>query len=142
MRRPYHMPCFWRLCSGMFSLSDSAKKVSPPAVSASPQEQLSNKCAEAVSSSACSSSSCSRRLFRHSYCDHDSGQYHESYRPINTMSTVVIFSIRIHLGSSLSTRLQRRQSSNQPHCHDDEIDEGRQGCRPTQATPFPRRPRR
>ena len=49
--------------------------------------------------------------------------------------TVVIISIRINLGSSLSTRLQRRQSSNQPHCHADESDEGRQGCRPTQAAP-------
>merc|ERR1712167_424762 len=26
MRRPYQMPRFWRLCSGMFSASDSAKK--------------------------------------------------------------------------------------------------------------------
>ena len=49
---------------------------------------------------------------------------------INTMRTVVIISIRIHLGSSLSTSLQSRQSSNQSHCHGDEGDEGREGCRP------------
>ena len=46
------------------------------------------------------------------------------------MSTVVIFSIRIHLGSSLSTSPQSRQSSNQSHSHGDEGDEGREGCRP------------
>ena len=50
--------------------------------------------------------------------------------PINTMSTVVIISIRIHLGSSLSTSPQSRQSSNQSHSHGDEGDEGREGCRP------------
>ena len=50
-------------------------------------------------------------------------------------SVSVLSSICIHLGSSLSTCPQRRQSSNQPHCHDVESDEGRQGCRPTQATP-------
>ena len=44
-----------------------------------------------------------------------------------TMRTVVIISIRIHLGSSLSTSLQSRQSSNQSHCHGDE---GREGGRP------------
>ena len=49
--------------------------------------------------------------------------------------TVVIISIRINLGSSMSTRLQRRQSSNQLHLHDVESDEDRQGCRHTQATP-------
>ena len=42
----------------------------------------------------------------------------------------------LNLGLSMSTRLHRRQSSTQLHCHDDEIDEGRQGFRPTQSTPF------
>ena len=47
-----------------------------------------------------------------------------------TMRTDMIFSIRIQLGSRLSTSLQSRQSSNQSHCHGDEGDEGREGCRP------------
>ena len=49
---------------------------------------------------------------------------------IDTMRTVVIISIRIHFGSSLSTSPQSRQSSNQSHSHGDEGDEGREGCRP------------
>ena len=53
--------------------------------------------------------------------------------PFTTMRTVVIISIRIHLGSSLSTSLQSRQSSNQSHCHGDEGDEGREGCRPPES---------